>query len=504
MRCRLALAALCLVALAGPVTAQSFRVVDAFQEDGAYSLIVVPEEWNGGLFIYAHGYSPDQRTIVPYPTDLTPENIGTRLTGGDQLLQIPVSFGYAAATTTYRSVGWAVQDAIKDIENIRRRFVRRYGKPTLTYIWGHSEGGMVTQAVLEVASPHYAGALPFCAPGAGARRNFNGAFDLRAVFEHVCRDVPGARFLCNVCSGGRARCLGDGDCPDGETCGGPEPAPPPEHGLTRECTEFLLGSPDNVNEMPQYDDFVGRVFTACFGGDAPTPEQAARRDLYLRTTRIPESFLATDLFFASVGIAEVFHRRTGGKVPWGNLDIAYSSPELTAAEAAAINAGVPRAEAQASAVKYMRRFFEPRAKTEAKVLTLHALDDGLVIPENTEKYAEAFAAAGRSQQLVQIYTPTGGHCGFSGAEHLAMFFGLTDWVERGVVPSAGRAQTLCRTFEGLAGGPCRLSDQTPGEWGLRVVERQQKGAPPQTLVCSGDQGDCPLGWTCDLDTLHCR
>ena len=26
---------------------------------GAYAQIIVPEPWNGGLFIYAHGYSAD-------------------------------------------------------------------------------------------------------------------------------------------------------------------------------------------------------------------------------------------------------------------------------------------------------------------------------------------------------------------------------------------------------------------------------------------------------------
>jgi hypothetical protein len=52
-----------------------------------------------------------------------------------------------------------------------------------------------------------------CGPGAGGRRNFNGAFDLRAAFEYVCGDVPGAQFVCGVCSGGKRRCLADADTP---------------------------------------------------------------------------------------------------------------------------------------------------------------------------------------------------------------------------------------------------------------------------------------------------
>ena len=502
MRCRLAL--LVSLLLATPAAALTFRAVEPFSVEGAQDLIIVPEPWNGGLFIYAHGYTADQRTIVPYPADITPGNLATKLTGGDQVLQIPLNLGYAVGTTTYRSVGWAVADAVQDIENVRSHFIATYGQPMHSYIWGHSEGGMVTQAVLELASPPYDGALPFCAPGAGARRNFNGAFDLRAVYEYVCRDVPEARFACHVCSGMKARCLVDADCPAGQTCGKAERPPRPSDGLTAPCASFLLGSPGRVSEQPKFDDFVSRSLTACFGGKTQTPEQAARHDLFLRITRVPPDYVATDMFFASVGIAEVFHRRTHRRHPWGNVGVHYAAPDLTAGEQAALDRAVVRARADAPAVKYMRRWFEPRAMTSSKVLTLHALDDGLVLVENEEKYREAFLAAGRLDQLVQLYTPTGGHCGFSGGEHVAAFLALTAWVEQGVKPTAASVQTACGVFAPIAGGgPCRITDAMPGEWGLRVVELKDQGAPLRSLVCDGGTGDCPAHSTCSPDN-HCR
>jgi hypothetical protein len=359
----LALTFFLVTAAAGPAGALTLDAAEPVTIKGAHGLILVPAGWRpetGGLFLYAHGYTADPRTIRPYPADITGDNLTTKLTGGDQVLQIPLNLGYAAVTTTYRSVGWAVADAVKDIENLRRYFVRRYGQPKRTYIWGHSEGGMVTQAVAELARRHYDAALPFCAPGAGARRNFAGGFDLRAVFEHVCRDVPEARFVCRLCSGGTARCLDEGDCPTGETCGAPEAPPKPEDGLTEGCAEFLLEHPEKVAESPGRGDFVGRVVEACFGGDAPTPPEAARKDLFLRATRIPESFLGTDMFFGSVGIAEIFHRRTGGRHGWGNALVDYASPELSAAEHQALNAGVPRALEDEAAIRYLRRFYEPR------------------------------------------------------------------------------------------------------------------------------------------------
>ena len=55
MRC-LAIAIL-LLAVALPARAQ-WKSVELVEIKGAYGLIIVPENWNGSLCIYAHGYSP--------------------------------------------------------------------------------------------------------------------------------------------------------------------------------------------------------------------------------------------------------------------------------------------------------------------------------------------------------------------------------------------------------------------------------------------------------------
>jgi hypothetical protein len=497
-------AALLFALFSRPATgADTFQTVDAFQREGAYSLIIVPHSWNGAFIVYAHGYDADYRDIKPYPSDITPANIGSKLSGADLILQIPLTLGYAVGTTTYRSVGWAVADAWRDVDNVRLRFQKRVGKPTFTYVWGHSEGGMVTQTVIEKQPHDYDGALPMCALGAGGRRNLLGAWDLRAAYEYTCAGVPDAEFRCNVCTDGTSRCLVDADCPSGQTCGDLEPAYPPEWGLTPECTEFTLQKPGPGNPEPRSGDFVARHVTACFGGASPTPEQQARRDLFLRGTQIPASFLATDLFFASVALGEIRNRRTGSGVPWSNDGVTYESPALTPAEQDAFNAGVPRATNAAAAMEYLRRNYEERGRTQSKVVTLHALDDGLVIPENEEKYREAFDTARRGDQLVQLYTPTGGHCGFSIAEHVAALTSLFAWVEHGITPTVAGAQATCTAVAPLVGGECQIQDADPGEWGSRVVERRQQGLKLRQLVCQGDPGDCPTGSVCSPRLRRC-
>jgi hypothetical protein len=71
---RLLAIAVALLLFAAPARAQ-WKSVEAVEIKGAYGLIIVPENWNGGLFIYAHGYSADQRIIAPFPSDLTPGNV---------------------------------------------------------------------------------------------------------------------------------------------------------------------------------------------------------------------------------------------------------------------------------------------------------------------------------------------------------------------------------------------------------------------------------------------
>jgi hypothetical protein len=248
---------LAVLAVAGRAGA---RTVEVFSIKGAQNAIVIPDDWNGDLFVYAHGYSADKRILAPLSPDLVGSN--TLLLPG--LAFVPP--GSAAAVTTFRSVGWYLKDAVKDIENLRRHFVKKYGKPKHTYMWGHSGGGIVTEAVIEAFPRTYDGAAPMCGPGAGGWRNFNAAFDLRVLYEYVCKDVPGARFTCRVCSDGRSRCLTDAHCPSGLTCAA-ETATRARGGAHARVHDFLLDNPATFSEDPTAlgGDFVTAALTPCFG-----------------------------------------------------------------------------------------------------------------------------------------------------------------------------------------------------------------------------------------------
>ena len=82
MRLLVPAAALLLALFARPAaSADTFQVVDAFQRDGAYSLIIGPHSWNGAFIVYAHGYDSDYRDIKPYPSDITSRPTSVRSLG---------------------------------------------------------------------------------------------------------------------------------------------------------------------------------------------------------------------------------------------------------------------------------------------------------------------------------------------------------------------------------------------------------------------------------------
>ncbi len=101
--------------------------------NGAKFRIDVPENWNGGLVMYCHGYSPMPGS---YDEKVPP------------ISQLFLSFGYAVAQSGYVSGGWAIEEAVDDTEALRRYFSRDYGSPKETFVTGHSMGGFLAVVTL--------------------------------------------------------------------------------------------------------------------------------------------------------------------------------------------------------------------------------------------------------------------------------------------------------------------------------------------------------------------
>ncbi|HTS77544.1 MAG TPA: alpha/beta fold hydrolase [Bryobacteraceae bacterium] len=139
--------------------------------NGAAYRIDIPDDWNGGLVIYCHGYSavPGKFNDQKLPAPLRPF----------------VDQGYALAQSGYAAGGWAVEEAVVDTESLRRYFVEKFGKPKETYITGHSMGGFLTMMLMERYPNQYDAGLPLCGPLAPTDLFMTrGAFDSYVLFNY--------------------------------------------------------------------------------------------------------------------------------------------------------------------------------------------------------------------------------------------------------------------------------------------------------------------------------
>ena len=92
---------------------------------GAPWRLDVPENWNGELVVYMHGYKPVEDPIP----EVMPRN------GYEGWL---LERGFAIAQSDYSARGWAVAEALQDTEALRKHVVGLLGQPKRTWAMGHS------------------------------------------------------------------------------------------------------------------------------------------------------------------------------------------------------------------------------------------------------------------------------------------------------------------------------------------------------------------------------
>src|SRR5947209_6492498 len=129
-------------ALAGTSTMRSWGV-----HNGAGYRIEVPDNWNGDLVLYAHGF----------------RGIGLELTvSNPRIRQYLVTNGYAWAASSYSKNGYDVRQGVKDTHALGELFNGLVGHPRRTYFTGHSMGGHITGVAIEQDPQAYVAALPMC------------------------------------------------------------------------------------------------------------------------------------------------------------------------------------------------------------------------------------------------------------------------------------------------------------------------------------------------------
>ncbi len=139
-----AVSALALILVASCGVAFATREVVGVGTTGAQYALFLPDNWNGDLVVYVHGFiDPAAPVALPdaAPDDVAPWVVELR----ERLLQA----GYGVAYSSFSENGWAVNDAAQRTRELRPLFTHYFYKPDRTYVIGRSLGALTTMLLVE-------------------------------------------------------------------------------------------------------------------------------------------------------------------------------------------------------------------------------------------------------------------------------------------------------------------------------------------------------------------
>ena len=345
-------------------------------EGGLYK-IEVPETWNGGLVVFAHGYRGEGGR--PYVTD---PPLGFYLT----------ERGYAWAASSYRGNGYRPDWGIEDSLALLRMFARRHGPPRWTVIYGQSMGGHIVVGSLELHPGVYQGGLAECGIVNGV-----GIADYLYAYTAAAEYISGIRFR---------------EVPDPETF----------HRLVSHDWLSVMGWPAAYTEKGRQFDSVVKYL---LGGDWPYRTEGLT-GRYLVNLGDFGARLSPELMPYSRPVARAVDTR----------HLRYQIDESLGLSEAELNAGVTRfTPARGSRSPETDPVFaELSGRLTAPLLTIHETGDAWVPMSLEQDYRRKAIAAGADHLLVQRAIRRPGHCGFSSEERIRAFEDLVAWIERGVMP----------------------------------------------------------------------
>lgn len=371
------------------------RVLEGKVRGVAYK-VVVPENWNKILLVYAHGYR-SQAELIPV---VSPESEVGRLAGVENIL---LSRGYALAGTSYRR-GWAVKDAILDNFALVQTFKRKVGKPQKVILYGFSLGGTVALKIAEDYPKGYDGVIGGCVTGAGATKTWDRMLDMAIAYDAVY-------------------------------------GWPASWGKIGDVKNSLNYNADVSPLLPLFPlswaDYLKTDFIRVMG-KVPLEQYDRIRDQGV----IRPGLFYTYMMYITAGRAEL-EKRAGGPMVQ-NLGRHYvmdddvksyftergMDPEELLAKMNAHDIIKPS--------KRARTFLEKNGnftgKIKIPVITIHTTIDGLAPLEHESAYRKTVEEAGASGMLAQAFARYTGHCAFDPDQLVSAIIAMESWLVEGKYP----------------------------------------------------------------------
>jgi hypothetical protein len=394
----------------------------AKQETGAYLLAAMPKNWNGNLIVFAHG-GP---AVVP-PTANSSQGDLARAA-------FNVKRGFAWIASSYRHEGYGVQMAAEDTDNARKFFIASIAKPKRTILHGTSYGGLVGAKLLEKfaknadGSLNYDGALFNSGVVAGAILNYEFRVDLHAVYQFYCGNLPRPA----------------------------ETQYPLWMGLPTDSKMTLKEMGERIDE--------------CTGVAKPANMRSEQQKQNLANiigvVRIPERMLVRHMQAALFIFRDITLGVAHGQSAFSNVDVAYRG----SSDDAALNRGVARFAADATAVSALKADGEPTGALTVPVVSIHSMNDPQAAVESQAAYRAKVTAAGNGMRLVQAYTDESEHAAQSPPELGAALDALMQWIEKGEKPTPQSIAASCGQLRASYEGPCRYHpDYEPKPYSTRFA-----------------------------------
>ena len=425
---------LCLAATAGGLTLTAGP--SAAATAGTYTGVLgrapyeirVPADWNGTLLLWNHGI---RTTVDP---NRAPE-VAPRATDGDTSAAL-LAQGYALAGSAYSSNGFAVRDAVNDDVALLAEFTRRFGKPSSTYVWGASLGGLISTVLTEERPDLVNGAAPGCGVLAGAVPIGDQVLDttlmVRALFLPTLKVTGFATDAEAVRTFDAARAAVQKQLADPATS-------------TAAAGKVLAIA--TLQGLPyQTRSFNGASTTSLVSAAAEgVLTQLGAALLGERDTRARNGGMA----YQNVGVSYLARATTDAVARYQSIGLPGS---LLRSYATTLDRRILRITANPTSRARAARLGSPTGAVTRPLVTMHTLHDPFVTASNEAAYARRVGIRGTGAKVLQTYVrPTAyadlkgtsggaaygaGHCTFTSSQWLSLLDTLDAFVESGTKPTA--------------------------------------------------------------------
>jgi pimeloyl-ACP methyl ester carboxylesterase len=359
------------------------------QYDGGLYRVEIPDNWNGELALYAHGFVSNAGA-----------NGSTLRVGNSPIREHLLKEGFASAASSYRCNGYVPGQGLLDTMALTDLFTKFNGgqAPQRVFLTGTSMGGHVTLLGMHEFPKSFAGGLAMCPAGSEL-------FYFFAPAAPAAEVITGTQMKLDTMQQDLAKIT--------EQLG--KPGELTDKGQQLASVEIRISGgprPFAVEGLAQGNRFVGNISGAAIAGST-TPSNRA-----VMTTHIK-----------------------------------YAIDEGLGITADALNKNARRKKLDAEIRNPMGPYDELvpfDGKLERPLLTMHGTGDLFVPIFIEQSLKRAVQAAGKSSLLTQRIYRIAGHCGFSQPEMIKAFDDLSAWVHKGTKPAGdevfGDLSNAGRTF----------------------------------------------------------